>query len=108
MAKVSTETDMASKDVLESPPRSLKIAQRGIKTSEHFCNFMSALMSDLIEGKVTAQVGNASCNAGGKLLKMVDMTYKYGNSNKSGESNPRKTLTIAFENSPEEPEEKQD
>jgi hypothetical protein len=56
---------------------------------------MSALMSDLIEGKVAASVGNATCNAGGKLLKMVDMTYKYGNP--TGGANPKKTLTIAFE-----------
>lgn len=76
-------------------PRSLAIANRGIKSSDDFSNMMSALMSDLIEGTVTASVGNATCNAGGKLLKMVDMTYKYGNP--TGSSNPRKTLTIAFE-----------
>ena len=56
---------------------------------------MSALMSDLVEGKVTPQVGNAVCNAGGKLLKMVEMTYKYGS--KSGGQQPKRTLTIAFE-----------
>ena len=39
---------------------------------------MSALMSDLIEGRVTPQIGNATCNAGGKLLKIVEMQYKYG------------------------------
>lgn len=35
-------------------------------------------MSDLIEGKITAAVGNAACNAGGKLLKVVEMQMKYG------------------------------
>lgn len=39
---------------------------------------MSGLMSDLVEGRVTPQVGNAACNAGGKLLKAVEMRYKYG------------------------------
>ena len=39
---------------------------------------MSALMSDLIDGRVTPNVGNATCNAGGKLLKVVEMQYKYG------------------------------
>lgn len=39
---------------------------------------MSALMSDIIEGKVTPQVGNATVNAGGKLLKVVEMQCKYG------------------------------
>lgn len=42
---------------------------------------MSGLMSDLIEGAVTPQVGNATCNAGGKLLKVVEMSYKYGTRN---------------------------
>src|SRR5215468_5673639 len=76
-------------------PRSLGIAKRGVKSSDDFANLMSALMSDLIEGKVAASVGNATCNAGGKLLKMVDMTYKNGNP--GGQTSPRKTLTIAFE-----------
>lgn len=39
---------------------------------------MSALMSDLIDGSVTPSVGNAVCNAGGKLLKIVELQYKYG------------------------------
>jgi len=53
-------------------------------------------MSDIITGKVTPQMGNATCNAGGKLLKMVEMTYKYGGSGKQG-ALPKKTLTIAFD-----------
>lgn len=35
-------------------------------------------MSDLIDGRLSASVGNATCNAGGKLLKMVEMELKYG------------------------------
>lgn len=34
-------------------------------------------MSDVIEGRVSAQTANAACNAGGKLLKVVDMQIKY-------------------------------
>lgn len=49
-------------------------------------------MSDLIEGNITPQVANAACNAGGKLLKVVEMEYKYGlQSKKSGS----KTLLLA-------------
>ena len=61
---------------------------------------MSALMSDLIDGRVTPQMGNASCNAGGKLLKMVDMTYKYGS--RDGKATPKKSLTIAFDSGPQD------
>lgn len=45
---------------------------------------MSALMSDLIEGNVTPQVGNATVNAGGKLLKVVELQLKYGRTEPSG------------------------
>lgn len=35
-------------------------------------------MSDLIDGRVNANVGNATVNAGGKLLKMLELKLKYG------------------------------
>lgn len=60
------------------PPRCLKISQDGIQTANQFARFMSALMSDLIEGAISPQVGNATVNAGGKLLKVVEMQYRYG------------------------------
>jgi hypothetical protein len=53
---------------------------------------MSALMSDLISGTVAPNVGNATCNAGGKLLRIVELQYKYGTTNPDGKS---KTLTLA-------------
>jgi len=73
-------------------PRSLRIAEHGIRTGQDFANMMSALMSDLIEGRVTPGVGNATCNAGGKLLKVVELQYKYGTKGKGQE----KTLTLAL------------
>jgi hypothetical protein len=39
---------------------------------------MSALMTDLIEGRVSPGIGNAACNAGGKLLKVVELQHRYG------------------------------
>jgi hypothetical protein len=45
---------------------------------------MSSLISDLITGDITPQVGNAAVNAGGKLLKVVEMQYKYGKQVKEG------------------------
>jgi hypothetical protein len=71
VAKESAENSKPS-------PRALAIANKGVKTGTEFASLMSALMSDLIEGSITPQVGNATCNAGGKLLKVVEMTYKYG------------------------------
>lgn len=77
-------------------PRSIAISQRGIKTGTDFANLMSALMSDLIEGRVTPQVGNAVCNAGGRLLKAVEMQQKYGRpSGATADETETKVLTLA-------------
>lgn len=62
-------------------PRSLEISDAGVKTGAQFASLMSALMGDIISGRVTPDVGNAACNAGGKLLKIVEMQYKYGTQN---------------------------
>lgn len=53
---------------------------------------MSALMSDIIEGRVTPGVGNAACNAGGKLLKVVEMQAKYGH---KGQGTGEKILELS-------------
>lgn len=45
---------------------------------------MSALMSDTISGRISPQVANATVNAGGKLLKVVELQMKYGTPNAFG------------------------
>ena len=76
MAKTSKTSAGPSTEVLE--PKSLGIAAKGIDTGVQFARFMSALMTDLIEGRVSPGIGNAACNAGGKLLKVVELQHKYG------------------------------
>jgi len=76
-------------------PRSLAIAVKGIKTGHDFATLMSALMSDLIEGRLSPNIGNATCNAGGKLLKVVEMQFKYGT---EGPGSGQKVLKLAVEN----------
>lgn len=78
----------------ENQPRSLAIAAKGIKTGSDFASLMSALMSDLIDGRVTPSIGNATCNAGGKLLKVVEMQYRYGT---QGPGTGAKSLILALE-----------
>ena len=75
--------------------KSASIAERGIKTGSDFAALMSSLMGDIISGRVTPAVGNAACNAGGKLLKVVEMQYKFGT--QSG-SQGNRTLILAPEN----------
>ena len=59
-------------------PRSMAVAERGIRTGSDFTSFMSSLIGDIISRRVTPEMANAACNAGGKLLKVVEMQYKYG------------------------------
>ena len=58
--------------------RSVLVAQKGIRTSADFMNFMSELITDLGNETVRPEIANAQCNAGGKLLKMVELEQKYG------------------------------
>lgn len=78
-------------DLPVQSPRSLAIAAQGIETAEDFAKMMSSLMSDMIDGRVTPQVGNATCNAGGKLLRVVELQYKYGT---SADGAPSKDLRL--------------
>jgi len=95
MAKTGTSGTKSGKALFEKSrtPRSAVIATQGIKTGHDFANLMSALMSDLIDGRVAPNVGNATCNAGGKLLKVVEMQFKYGTDGPG----QRKTLVLAIE-----------
>lgn len=79
MAKKEQSNLESNKETLDIiAPKSLVLAEQGVKTGRDFANLMSALMSDVISGRITPNVGNAACNAGGKLLKVVEMQYKYG------------------------------
>jgi hypothetical protein len=59
-------------------PKCLIVAEKGIKDSQDFTNFFSSLITDLAEKTVVPNVANAMCNAGGKLIKMVEMEIRYG------------------------------
>lgn len=56
---------------------------------------MSGLMTDLRDGSVTPQIGNAICNAGGKLLKVVEMNHKYGQPAQTRGIAPSKPLLLS-------------
>lgn len=54
---------------------------------------MSRMISDMLSEKVPTDVGNAVCNAGGKLLKVVELQFKYGHADKQG----KKDIHLALE-----------
>lgn len=97
MSKKKSAALISRKD---TRPRSLIYAERGIKSGTDFANLMSSLMSDLIRGDVTPQVGNSVCNAGDKLLKIVSMQHRYGTTREGDET---KILTLSNDTADEAP-----
>jgi len=76
MAQDQQETANGSEAIIKSP-RSLVIGEKGIDTAKDFASLMSAVMSDVLDGRLSPQIANAVVNAGGKLLKVVEMQHKY-------------------------------
>lgn len=64
----------------QEAPRSIALAEKGIHTGAQFASVMSALLTDTIAGRIDPQVANSVCNISGKLLKVVELQYKYGKS----------------------------
>ena len=75
--------------------RSAAIAAVGVKTGTEFAALMSALMSDVIEGRLSPVVSNAAVSAGRNLLKVVEMEYKYGLRGEQAQQPQRPTLKLA-------------
>lgn len=73
-----TEKRNSESSAVAKSARVRVIGARGISTGNDFAEYMSAVMSDLVEGNITPQIANAACNAGGKLLKAVELQFKYG------------------------------
>ena len=93
ISKAKNFTSSSIKGTKEQRPRCLTIAERGIRTSQDFACLMSTLMSDVLTGRVNPQVANAACNAGGKLIRITEMQYKYGTPSNSGKISKNLQLT---------------
>lgn len=59
-------------------PRVSQLASRSIETASDVVEHMSAVISDIENNLLLPQQANAVCNAMSKLLKVVDMQYRYG------------------------------
>ena len=87
MAKEGTKSVEPRKAVA---PRCAPIADAGITTGKDFAQLMSALIGDIAANRIDARAANAICNAGGKLLKIVELQHKYG-----GPKEDEKVLVLA-------------
>ena len=74
--------------------RSSTLARQGVSTGTEFAALMSALMSDVIEGRINPVVSNAAVSAGRNLLKVVEMEYKYGGMVEQPQVPSRPTLQL--------------
>lgn len=79
-----TKQNDDAKAAVKLEAKCLPIAAKGIETSQQLARYLSALMSDVVEGTVSPVVANAGTNAAGKLLKLVEMQHKYGVPNGKG------------------------
>jgi hypothetical protein len=76
------------------------VAERGIKTSKDFAEFMSALMADVVSNRIDGQTAQAACKAGNSLLLMAKMQIEYGAPKPMSLSEPtKKGLTDGGEES---------
>lgn len=73
---VSDETNRTKLD--PATPRCIAVAERGIRTGADMAEFMSLAMGDIVSNRLTPSKGNAAINAAGKLLKVVELRFKYG------------------------------
>jgi hypothetical protein len=94
-------TESNQRNVANLEPRSTEISNKGVTTASSFAAMMSAMMSDVLDGRVSPVTANAVTNAGGKLLKVVEMRYKYA-ANHGDVNRPADLLLIS--GSPEDEE----
>lgn len=63
---------------VRSKARSLAIAQHGLATGFDTINMLTATITDVLEENVTVGQANVVVNAIGKVLKVVELQFKYG------------------------------
>jgi len=90
----ASETAIAGHEEVPVEPavaNCLAISERGIRTAQDFAQFMSAMMGDVIAGRLANGKAAAATRSGVALLKVIEMQYKYGSEN---EHPGRKTLRL--------------
>lgn len=76
MAKARGTTRSNGKRSPARTSASVKLARKGVDSSDDFRGLMSALMTDVIRGDVSPEVVNAACNAGRSILRVAELEYR--------------------------------
>lgn len=75
-----------------APAKCAVIAEAGIRNSQQTIAYLSALIADASSGRVTTGLVHGTCNAIGKMLRVVEMEVRYGTTN--GGANGEKCLNF--------------
>lgn len=73
---MSTESPVAAE--AQPVPKCAAIAEAGITNSQQTIAYLSALIADASSGRVTTGLVHGTCNAVGKMLRVVEMEVRYG------------------------------
>lgn len=71
---------------VQEAPNCLAISERGIKTDRDFAQFMSAVMGDVIAGRLSTTKATTATRAGAALLKVIEMRHRYGSGDDGAKS----------------------
>jgi len=71
---------------IQEPPNCLVISERGIKTDRDFAQFMSAVMGDVIAGRLSTTKATTATRAGAAMLKVIEMRHRYGSGDDGAKS----------------------
>lgn len=64
--------------VIQAPNIAAAI-NRGARTANDFAGFMETVMLNVASGDMSPAVGEAIANVGGRMLKAVELNFRYGN-----------------------------
>ena len=70
----------------QGPPNCLAISERGIRTDRDFAQFMSAVMGDVIAGRLSTTKATTATRAGAAMLKVIEMRHRYGSGDDGAKS----------------------
>jgi hypothetical protein len=82
--KIERLAEQQQKEIAHGDPdklkvsRSLKIARGGLTTGFDTINLLTATITDVLEEGITTNQANVVVNAVGKVLKVVELQFKYG------------------------------
>ena len=84
MSKTIVKKSSESEVVKRQPLSAKMLADTGVSDSRKCANVLGAIALDVLQERITPQVGNTACNAIGKLIQIKTLEIKYGTSPSGG------------------------